>query len=200
MSKTMERLARPVHEGTPSNDSFEKWISWKKKKPWIHMALFDFMKPYVGHRKTSSNMDTLDETMEDVVEVPDDISLELPHFPHPTSPPRPSPSPGLSPSGLSQSASSISSARKRRSSILDPFEQTVVSLLSPKKEEDEDELWLRSLLPQLKRVPNDVKEDLKMRFQMMLYECQFGKCPSFMMVHQPQPFLPQSSSNIYFNN
>lgn len=69
---------------------------------------------------------------------------------------------------------SINSNRNKRKADL--FEETVVGLLNEKKTVDEDELFLMSLLPSLKKVNNDAQRSLlRMRLQMVVHEFVYSQ-------------------------
>jgi hypothetical protein len=84
----------------------------------------------------------------------------------------PSPSP-LSNATLNNSLSSISRKRPRASSPPSRLESTLtdyVSALISQKKEDDDTTFLMSLLPLLRKVPEDRKDEAKLRLHTCLYD------------------------------
>jgi hypothetical protein len=104
----------------------------------------------------------------------------LPAFPS-------SSSPSVAPS-VRSSPRPASYSRPRKT---DPVEESLIELI--KEKPDEDKLFLMSLLPDLKKLPDELKATAKMRFQMILFELNYHNLPNLNSAQPtyPYPYYPQ---------
>jgi hypothetical protein len=85
--------------------------------------------------------------------------------------------PASSSSTIAHSSTLKTSRRKR--SHFDTIDPQLLEILKPKEVvEDEDELFMKSLVPQLKKLREDQKVEAKIRMQTVLFELHFGRQPN----------------------
>ncbi|XP_067286419.1 uncharacterized protein si:ch211-207i20.3 [Pseudorasbora parva] len=146
----------------------------KKKKQWKYMRVMDFLDPSTEHR--SVILDSVPGKIED--DEPDEDS-------------------GTEPASTSTGTSGTSSGtirsgivKRRRSETLELLERYLASKDSRDKEKDEQQdevdLFLRSLAPALRRLPASKQSLVKLQIQKILHDAEFGQ-PSFPQISSVSP-------------
>ncbi|CAL8378262.1 unnamed protein product [Gadus morhua 'NCC'] len=144
-------------------------------KRWKYMAIMGFLERHVKERVTSSNMEQGDYSQEIAPEI---LALLAPTYqsplwtpllhllplPHTVTPLRPVPPPPR---------------RRQLEQPLSVFQQSILSSLQKEKENtlalDEDEHFMLSLVPSLRRLSNQKRAQARMRMQQVLYDVEFGE-------------------------
>ncbi|XP_077062098.1 uncharacterized protein LOC143714693 [Siphateles boraxobius] len=147
----------------------------KKKKQWKYMRVMDFLDPSTEHR--SVILDSIPGKIED--DEPDEDSGAEPAS---TSTGTPVTSPGAIRSGI---------VKRRRSETLELLERYLASKDSRDREKDEQQqdevdLFLRSLAPALRRLPASKQSLVKLQIQKILHDAEFGQ-PSFPQISSVSP-------------
>ncbi|XP_016336610.1 uncharacterized protein LOC107684767 [Sinocyclocheilus anshuiensis] len=146
----------------------------KKKKQWKYMRVMDFLDPFTEHR--SVILDSVPSKIED--DEPDEDS---------------GPEPASTSTGTSMtSPGAIRSdiVKRRRSETLELLERYLESkdVRDREKDEQQDEvdLFLRSLAPALRRLPASKQSLVKLQIQKILHDAEFGQ-PSFPQISSVSP-------------
>ncbi|KAG1960419.1 uncharacterized protein si:ch211-207i20.3 [Pimephales promelas] len=147
----------------------------KKKKQWKYMRVMDFLDPSTEHR--SVILDSIPGKIED--DEPDEDSGAEPAS---TSTGTSMTSPGAIRSGI---------VKRRRSETLELLERYLASKDSRDQEKDEQQqdevdLFLRSLAPALRRLPASKQSLVKLQIQKILHDAEFGQ-PSFPQISSVSP-------------
>ncbi|XP_073683798.1 uncharacterized protein [Garra rufa] len=146
----------------------------KKKKQWKYMRVMDFLDPSTEHR--SVILDSIPSKIED--DEPDEDSGAEPA----------STSTGTSVTSPGAIRSDI--VKRRRSETLELLERYLASKDSKDKEKDEQQdevdLFLRSLAPALRRLPASKQSLVKLQIQKILHDAEFGQ-PSFPQISSVSP-------------
>ncbi|XP_056101799.1 uncharacterized protein si:ch211-207i20.3 [Rhinichthys klamathensis goyatoka] len=147
----------------------------KKKKQWKYMRVMDFLDPSTEHR--SVILDSIPGKIED--DEPDEDSGAEPAS---TSTGTSQTSPGAIRSGI---------VKRRRSETLELLERYLASKDSRDREKDEQQqdevdLFLRSLAPALRRLPASKQSLVKLQIQKILHDAEFGQ-PSFPQISSVSP-------------
>ncbi|XP_048027558.1 uncharacterized protein si:ch211-207i20.3 [Megalobrama amblycephala] len=147
----------------------------KKKKQWKYMRVMDFLDPSTEHR--SVILDSVPGKIED--DEPDEDSGAEPAS---TSTGTSMTSPGAIRSGI---------VKRRRSETLELLERYLASKDSRDREKDEQQqdevdLFLRSLAPALRRLPASKQSLVKLQIQKILHDAEFGQ-PSFPQISSVSP-------------
>ncbi|CAM4707750.1 hypothetical protein PO909_013105 [Leuciscus waleckii] len=147
----------------------------KKKKQWKYMRVMDFLDPSTEHR--SVILDSIPGKIED--DEPDEDSGAEPAS---TSTGTSVTSPGAIRSGI---------VKRRRSETLELLERYLASKDSRDREKDEQQqdevdLFLRSLAPALRRLPASKQSLVKLQIQKILHDAEFGQ-PSFPQISSVSP-------------
>ncbi|XP_043110094.1 uncharacterized protein si:ch211-207i20.3 isoform X2 [Puntigrus tetrazona] len=146
----------------------------KKKKQWKYMRVMDFLDPSTEHR--SVILDSVPGKIED--DEPDEDS-------------------GAEPASTSTGASVTSPGairsdivKRRRSETLELLERYLASKDARDREKDEQQdevdLFLRSLAPALRRLPASKQSLVKLQIQKILHDAEFGQ-PSFPQISSVSP-------------
>nr|XP_021335940.1 uncharacterized protein si:ch211-207i20.3 isoform X1 [Danio rerio] len=144
----------------------------KKKKQWKYMRVMDFLDPATEHRSG-----ILDSKIED--DEPDEDSGAEPA----------STSTGTSVTSPEAMRSSI--VKRRRSETLELLEKYLATKDAKDREKDEQQqdevdLFLRSLAPALRRLPASKQSLVKLQIQKILHDAEFGQ-PSFPQISSVSP-------------
>ncbi|TRY87135.1 hypothetical protein DNTS_007682 [Danionella cerebrum] len=140
-----------------------------KKKQWKYMRVMDFLDPAADHR--SAIFERISNKIED--DEPDEDSGAEPA------------STSTGSSITSPESVQSSTAKRRRSETLEMLERYLASKDARDKDEQQDEvdLFLRSLAPALRRLPASKQSLVKLQIQRIVHDAEFG-----------QPSFPQISS------
>ncbi|CAL8258949.1 unnamed protein product [Boreogadus saida] len=168
-------------------------------KRWKYMAIMGFLERHVKERVTSSNMEQLQG---DYSQASQEISPEILTLLAPSMSPQREvvaqseeeispPSPSLSQSAADTSPPSPPTTstvalvtplrpppprRRQLEQPLSVFQQSILSSIAKEKENvDEDEHFMLSLVPSLRRMSNQKKAQACMRMQQVLYDVEFGE-------------------------
>uniref|UniRef100_A0A8C0YD19 Uncharacterized protein n=2 Tax=Cyprinus carpio TaxID=7962 RepID=A0A8C0YD19_CYPCA len=135
----------------------------KKKKQWKYMRVMDFLDPPTEHRRYSS---------------PDEDSGAEPA------------STSMGTSMTSPGAIRSDIVKRRRSETLELLERYLASKDARDREKDEQQdevdLFLRSLAPALRRLPASKQSLVKFQIQKILHDAEFGQ-PSFPQISSVSP-------------
>ncbi|KTF84656.1 hypothetical protein cypCar_00032709, partial [Cyprinus carpio] len=146
----------------------------KKKKQWKYMRVMDFLDPSTEHR--SVILDSIPSKIED--DEPDEDSGAEPA----------STSSGTSVTSPGAIRSDI--VKRRRSETLELLERYLASKDAKDREKDEQQddidLFLRSLAPALRRLPASKQSLVKLQIQKILHDAEFGQ-PSFPQISSVSP-------------
>ncbi|RXN28880.1 transcription factor Adf-1-like isoform X2 [Labeo rohita] len=146
----------------------------KKKKQWKYMRVMDFLDPSTEHR--SVILDSVPGKIED--DEPDEDSGAEPA----------STSTGTSVTSPGAIRSDI--VKRRRSETLELLERYLASKDARDREKDEQQdevdLFLRSLAPALRRLPASKQSLVKLQIQKILHDAEFGQ-PSFPQISSVSP-------------
>ncbi|KAK2876770.1 hypothetical protein Q8A67_020866 [Cirrhinus molitorella] len=146
----------------------------KKKKQWKYMRVMDFLDPSTEHR--SVILDSVPSKIED--DEPDEDSGAEPA----------STSTGTSVTSPGAIRSDI--VKRRRSETLELLERYLASKDAKDKEKDEQQdevdLFLRSLAPALRRLPASKQSLVKLQIQKILHDAEFGQ-PNFPQISSVSP-------------
>ncbi|XP_052466799.1 uncharacterized protein si:ch211-207i20.3 isoform X1 [Carassius gibelio] len=146
----------------------------KKKKQWKYMRVMDFLDPSTEHR--SVILDSFPSKIED--DEPDEDSGAEPAS---TSSGTSVTSPGVIRSDIT---------KRRRSETLELLEGYLASKDAKDREKDEQQdevdLFLRSLAPALRRLPASKQSLVKLQIQKILHDAEFGQ-PSFSQISSVSP-------------
>ncbi|XP_026078727.1 uncharacterized protein LOC113056297 [Carassius auratus] len=146
----------------------------KKKKQWKYMRVMDFLDPSTEHR--SVILDSFPSKIED--DEPDEDSGAEPA----------STSSGTSVTSPGAIRSDIT--KRRRSETLELLEGYLASKDAKDREKDEQQdevdLFLRSLAPALRRLPASKQSLVKLQIQKILHDAEFGQ-PSFSQISSVSP-------------
>ncbi|XP_059386584.1 uncharacterized protein si:ch211-207i20.3 [Carassius carassius] len=146
----------------------------KKKKQWKYMRVMDFLDPSTEHR--SIILDSFPSKIED--DEPDEDSGAEPA----------STSSGTSVTSPGAIRSDIT--KRRRSETLELLEGYLASKDAKDREKDEQQdevnLFLRSLAPALRRLPASKQSLVKLQIQKILHDAEFGQ-PSFSQISSVSP-------------
>ncbi|CAL8369445.1 unnamed protein product [Gadus morhua 'NCC'] len=116
-------------------------------KRWKYMAIMGFLERHVKERVTSSNMEQGDYSQE------------------------------IAPEILALLALSMSPQQEEQP--LSVFQKSILSSIQKEKENtlavDEDEHFMLSLVPSLRRLSNQKRAQARMRMQQVLYDVEFGE-------------------------
>ncbi|ROL40983.1 Transcription factor Adf-1 [Anabarilius grahami] len=142
----------------------------KKKKQWKYMRVMDFLDPSTEHRSVPGKIED-DEPDEDSGAEPASTSTGTSMT-----------SPGAIRSGI---------VKRRRSETLELLERYLASKDSRDREKDEQQqdevdLFLRSLAPALRRLPASKQSLVKLQIQKILHDAEFGQ-PSFPQISSVSP-------------
>ncbi|KAF4106812.1 uncharacterized protein si:ch211-207i20.3 [Onychostoma macrolepis] len=146
----------------------------KKKKQWKYMRVMDFLDPSTEHR--SVILDSVPGKIED--DEPDEDSGAEPA----------STSTGTSMASPGAIRSEI--VKRRRSETLELLERYLATKDARDREKDEQQdevdLFLRSLAPALRRLPASKQSLVKLQIQKILHDAEFGQ-PSFPQISSVSP-------------
>ncbi|XP_052466800.1 uncharacterized protein si:ch211-207i20.3 isoform X2 [Carassius gibelio] len=146
----------------------------KKKKQWKYMRVMDFLDPSTEHR--SVILDSFPSKIED--DEPDEDSGAEPA----------STSSGTSVTSPGAIRSDIT--KRRRSETLELLEGYLASKDAKDREKDEQQdevdLFLRSLAPALRRLPASKQSLVKLQIQKILHDAEFGQT-SFSQISSVSP-------------
>uniref|UniRef100_A0A8C1LKU7 Transcription factor Adf-1 n=2 Tax=Cyprinus carpio TaxID=7962 RepID=A0A8C1LKU7_CYPCA len=142
----------------------------KKKKQWKYMRVMDFLDPSTEHRRYSRVKIEDDEPDEDSGAEPASTSS------------------GTSVTSPGAIRSDI--VKRRRSETLELLERYLASKDAKDREKDEQQddidLFLRSLAPALRRLPASKQSLVKLQIQKILHDAEFGQ-PSFPQISSVSP-------------
>ncbi|XP_016100243.1 uncharacterized protein [Sinocyclocheilus grahami] len=143
----------------------------KKKKQWKYMRVMDFLDPSTEHR--SVLLDSLPSKIED--DEPDEDSGA---------------EPASTSTGTSVTSPGADIVKRRRSETLELLERYLASKDAKDREKDEQQdevdLFLRSLAPALRRLPASKQSLVKLQIQKILHDAEFGQ-PSFPQISSVSP-------------
>ncbi|XP_059387902.1 uncharacterized protein LOC132122055 [Carassius carassius] len=146
----------------------------KKKKQWKYMRVMDFLDPPTEHG--SVILDSVPGKIED--DEPDEDSRAEPA------------STSMGTSMTSPGAIRSDIVKRRRSETLELLERYLASkdVRDKEKDEQQDEidLFLRSLAPALRRLPASRQSLVKLQIQKILHDAEFGQ-PSFPQISSVSP-------------
>ncbi|XP_042591076.1 uncharacterized protein LOC109102093 [Cyprinus carpio] len=146
----------------------------KKKKQWKYMRVMDFLDPPAEHR--SVIMESVPGKIED--DEPDEDSGAEPA------------STSMGTSMTSPGAIRSDIVKRRRSETLELLERYLASKDARDREKDEQQdevdLFLRSLAPALRRLPASKQSLVKLQIQKILHDAEFGQ-PSFPQISSVSP-------------
>ncbi|KAJ8353384.1 hypothetical protein SKAU_G00209510 [Synaphobranchus kaupii] len=168
-------------------------------KRWKYMNILGFLEPHCRERATTSNlvvvqggeggevsgeiMALLGPMMSPQREVVESEEEAAGPSAHPSEDPsRPSarlsedPSADTSPPSPPRTSTRVQETpnRKRKSTqTLTLYQKSVLSVLE--RQTDEDEHFMMSLVPSLRRLSNQKKAQVRMRFEQVLYDVEFGE-------------------------
>uniref|UniRef100_A0A8C2IGF7 Si:ch211-207i20.3 n=1 Tax=Cyprinus carpio TaxID=7962 RepID=A0A8C2IGF7_CYPCA len=146
----------------------------KKKKQWKYMRVMDFLDPPTEHR--SVILESVPGKIED--DEPDEDSGAEPA------------STSMGTSMTSPGAIRSDIVKRRRSETLELLERYLASKDARDREKDEQQdevdLFLRSLAPALRRLPASKQSLVKLQIQKILHDAEFGQ-PSFPQISSVSP-------------
>ncbi|CAL9702723.1 unnamed protein product [Knipowitschia caucasica] len=160
------------------------------QKSWKYFQIMSFLEPYIKERVTSGNM-TADDPQEDEIILTLEPVLENEDGSSVCSLTTDAVSDCSSPSSVDQSvqqpttilhtpqSSSHKPTPQKRKRPADSFETAILNrvdkIQAQLKEPDEDELYLQSLLPSLKRLTGAKKSKAKMEIMKVLHKLEYGE-------------------------
>ncbi|XP_043110093.1 uncharacterized protein si:ch211-207i20.3 isoform X1 [Puntigrus tetrazona] len=163
----------------------------KKKKQWKYMRVMDFLDPSTEHRSCL-------DSHSDGTRSPQRIHcVILDSVPGKIEDDEPDEDSGAEPASTSTGASVTSPGairsdivKRRRSETLELLERYLASKDARDREKDEQQdevdLFLRSLAPALRRLPASKQSLVKLQIQKILHDAEFGQ-PSFPQISSVSP-------------
>ncbi|XP_046851058.1 uncharacterized protein LOC124444477 [Xenia sp. Carnegie-2017] len=151
-----------------------------KKATWQWMSQMSFMKKFsIVETPTSSNFLTINEEesrrmgllSNDTEADISDLSLTL-DDPKPDSPACSSSASAVSNTEISK-APNFSGKRRKRDESLNQVDLAILSELNKDKDDDEDSLFMKCLIPQLRRLEHKKKALIKCQIQQLLFQAEF---------------------------
>lgn len=159
-------------EKNREKDSCRSGAGFSAGKTWKYMAVMGFLAPFLEFRETSGNMTLSSHVESQVADLPACYSQ-----PDPTaaSQEHSEPASQFYVVTTTPSTSTPQGSAGRKRARVDPFEERMLASMErfqPPPPADEDELYFRSLIPALKRLPLHKRGELKLKFYAMVVEAE----------------------------